>query len=176
MDPGCVEILKIVKACNAEGREICQKDIFGMNLAAPPTIAKRINDMLEDGDLLGTYVQTPHGTKRLLFVPEHYSTADTIVMHHLLGITNYQLRRIADALEEANGRKPTETRSDGHVQVALWDETEVERCRTSARGAGAPTSSKTDGASSAPNAGPRSPSSTSRSIIRSSDRGTRHDR
>lgn len=127
MDPGCVRILEEVRKCNARGQEVCQSDIFALNLAAPPTIQKRITEMLTDGDLKGLYVQTPHGTKRLLFVPEYYSSAETTVLHNLLGMTNFQLRRCADALEaiaKSQGAPSTggKAPSDSHVQVRLWSE------------------------------------------------------
>lgn len=120
MDPGCVRIQEIVRDCNVRGQEICQKDIFDLKLAAPPTINKKIRTMLEDGDLIGMHVQTPHGTKKLLFVPECYSDAETVVTHRLLATMNYQLRRIADSMERAQGKDP-ERRDDGMVQVSLWE-------------------------------------------------------
>ncbi len=121
MDPGCTRILEIVRERNAQGLEVCQKDIFDLKLAAPPTINKKIKSMLDDGDLIGMHVQTPHGTKKLLFAPEYYAKADEVVMHRLMAITNYQLRRIADAMERAQGKDP-ERRDDGMVQVSLWEE------------------------------------------------------
>lgn len=120
LDPGCARILEIVKDCNIRGQEICQKDIFDLKLAAPPTVNKKIRTMLEDGDLIGMHVQTPHGTKKLLFVPECYADADQVVTHRLLATMNYQLRRIADSLEKAQGKDPGR-RDDGMVQVSLWE-------------------------------------------------------
>lgn len=126
MDPGCVRILDEIRKCNARGQEVCQSDIFALNLAAPPTVQKRITEMLNDGDLKGLYVQTPHGTKRLLFVPEYYASAETTILHNLLGMSNFQLRRIADSLEaiaKAMQAPQSETKaSDTHVQVRLWSE------------------------------------------------------
>lgn len=124
MDPTCQRILEIVREWNEGNREICFTDLVSMNIAAPPTIQKRVWELLSAGDLIGLSVQTPHGTKRLLFVPDQYTTAEGLVTHRLMGMMAFNLRRIADSLERMNKRNPVEPESegDGLIQTNLWDE------------------------------------------------------
>lgn len=121
MDAVCRQILDAVRQRNEENREVCLTDLVAMSIAAPPTIQKRVTDLLTTGDLIGLSVQTPHGTKRLLFVPEQYTSAEGIVMQRLLGLMVYQMRRIADSLERSEGRKIPDDQGDGMLQVPLWD-------------------------------------------------------
>ena len=120
MDEVCKRIIKTVREYNEQSKEICFTDLTTMNIAAPPTVQKRTRELLDAGELLGLSVQTPHGTKRLLFVPEHYPAAESIVHQRLMGKIVYQLRRIADSMERREGRSPRDQEGDGMGQMALW--------------------------------------------------------
>ena len=120
MDEVCRRIIDTVRSYNEQSKEICFTDLTTMNIAAPPTIQKRTRELLDAGELLGLSVQSPHGTKRLLFVPEHYTDAEGIVQQRLMGMMVYQLRRIADSMERREGRIPRDPEGDGMVQMALW--------------------------------------------------------
>lgn len=146
MDEVCKRILDTVRKYNEDSREICFTDLTTMRIAAPPTIQKRVRELLDMGELIGLSVQTPHGTKRLLFVPERYTDAEGIMQQRLMGMMVYQLRRIADSMERREGRIPKDQEGDGMIQMALWgDEGEASRCPTSVRDAGAPSSTRRGG-------------------------------
>lgn len=125
------KIVEIVKEWNRSDREICFTDLKEMGIAAPPTIQKKIVEMLGTEDLIGHYVQTPHGTKRILFVPEAFATsAESTVIIRQNGMLIYELRRIADCLEMAttdrSGGIYPKKRSDGKAQTRLWTGAEQE--------------------------------------------------
>lgn len=128
MDPVSESIVNAVREWNEEDKEICFTDLSRMDLAAPPTIHKKIQELLVSGDLLSVSSQTPHGTKKLLFVPEKYATAEGILQIRQNGMMIFQLRRIADSLEAVNTdgctRRPayrrTKTDGDGKQQTKLW--------------------------------------------------------
>ena len=129
MDATSQRIVEIVGEWNAERKEICLKDLMKMKLAAPPTIHKKVNELLTSRELIGQQVQTPHGTKRLLFLPGNDETAEGTITVNLLGMINYNLSRLADAVELGNtdtgvpriGRKRAD--DGGRMQTKLqWSE------------------------------------------------------
>jgi len=127
MDSVSEAIVRAVREWNNEDKEICFTDIVRMNLAAPPTIQKKIQELLVSGDLLDIPTQTPHGTKKLLFVPEKYTSAEGTLIIRQNGMMIYQLKRIADSLELANVNRSVSaepvrrrTEKDGKHQTKLW--------------------------------------------------------
>lgn len=101
-------ILVIVEQWNEEGREICQKDLEGMNIAAVPTINKYVGQLIDDGLLRWEAEQTEHGTRKNLYVAKK-SSSELLERRQV-----YQLGRIATALEKLAGdSSPRERRERG---------------------------------------------------------------
>lgn len=133
MDAVSLRIVELVRDANERSAEICYKDLITKGLAAPPTVQKKIRELLDSGELIGTEVQTPHGIKRLLFVPERFTSAHGTVLIRQNGMMIYQLKRIADSLEQANATGPRESsgtprkKADGRFQTKIWGRDENER-------------------------------------------------
>lgn len=125
MDAVSQRIVDVVRDANDSNTEICYKDFLHMKIAAPPTIQKKIRELLDTGELIGQEVQTPHGMKRLLFVPEKFTSAEGTVIIRQKWMMIYQLKRIADSLEQANSSRPIPSApkketTDGRLQTKLW--------------------------------------------------------
>ncbi len=128
MDAVSQKIMDVVRDANDSNTEICYKDFLQMKIAAPPTIQKKIRELLDTGELIGLEVQTPHGMKRLLFVPERFTSAEGTVIIRQNGMLIYHLKRIADSLEQANSSRPfipsdvpsKRRKTDGRLQTKLW--------------------------------------------------------
>jgi len=134
MDSVSEAIVDAVREWNCQDKEICFTDIVRMNIAAPPTIQKKIQELIVSGDLLDVPSQTPHGTKKLLFVPEKYATAEGLLRIRQTGMMIFQLKRIADNLEMLTvERSSTEmprrkdVKGDGKYQTKLWFPSEGEK-------------------------------------------------
>jgi len=134
MDSVSEAIVDAVREWNCQDKEICFTDIVRMNIAAPPTIQKKIQELIVSGDLLDVPSQTPHGTKKLLFVPEKYATAEGLLRIRQTGMMIFQLKRIADNLEMLTvERSSTEmprrkdVKGDGKHQTKLWFPSEGEK-------------------------------------------------
>ena len=118
-------IIDAVREWNNLDKEICFTDIARMDIAAPPTIQKKIQELITSGELYDVPSQTPHGMKKLLFVPEKYASAEGIILIRQNGMMIYQLKRIADAMEMANVTRPMaepvrrKTDTDGKRQTKL---------------------------------------------------------
>jgi len=91
------QILAVVEQWNDEGREICQKDLESMKIAAVPTLNKYVNELIEDGLLRWEAEQTEHGTRKNLYVSTRSQS------EYLKRREVYYLGRIAAALEKMVG-------------------------------------------------------------------------
>lgn len=97
-------IREIVKDCNEKNEEVCQNDLVKIicdkeGIAALPTLQKEVTDMVTSGDLYSVAVPARHGNKFLLFVAVPGMSPSETVMYRLHGMQNYNLSRIADALD-----------------------------------------------------------------------------
>jgi hypothetical protein len=99
------QIMVIVKDYNDRSIPICLKDLMGLVDASGPTVHKHVNRLIEDGALVQTYNQTKHGTRQDLYVVDHGKDEKLVLMTQVIGKLVYQTSRIADALEEQNGRE-----------------------------------------------------------------------
>ena len=124
-------IREIVKDCNERSEEVCQNDLVKIicdreSLAALPTLQREVSDMVAAGDLYSVTVPARHGNKFLLFVSVPGMSPSETVMYRMYGMQNYNLQRIADALDrmsavESTGLPPfRRNRSkDGMIQANL---------------------------------------------------------
>ena len=115
-------ILDAVRVANEEGRDITFTDLMRMRFAARGTVQSHINELLKDGRLLGEVVQTEHGTKRLLFLPEAESSPADVVTHRMLNLLYARMRLVekkVDAVGRAVGAGMPPEPEDGLVQTRL---------------------------------------------------------
>ena len=131
MDAVSEQIHKIVKQHNDEGKEICFTDLVDdYDIAAPPTVQKRVIELIEDGKLVPVHVQTNHGTKKLLYATGSLSLRNDVIAHYQEERKIHQLKRIADILEsfDLSGKytapEPSSRRRlpDGRCQTRLRED------------------------------------------------------
>lgn len=111
-------ILQIVGEWNEKGMAICQKElaemkINGTTIAAIPTLNKYINELIEDGRLTYESEQTPHGTRKNLYVNKGAPVHREQLFKRLI----FEISRVADALEimsegeiKTRGKRETKSR------------------------------------------------------------------